>query len=85
MSKQNGKPIRSALRDQQHRLSEHAYPGDLADETLQKFNAPSRLRSLRYPALAAAMIGIGLTLAITLLPRNKDTSAPGPVVSIQPA
>lgn len=86
MSDQKHKPIRSAMRDEQRRLSEQAYPGDLAQETLQQRSEPSRLRLLRYPGLATALIGIGLTLAIALLPRHdKSTTPPGQMISVQPA
>ena len=86
MPDQKHKPIRSAMRDEQRRLSEQAYPGDLAHEALEQHSAPSRLRLLRYPALATALIGIGMTLAIALLPRHDDNPAtPGPTISVLPA
>ena len=84
MPDQKRQAIRIALRDEQRRLSEQAYPGDLAQETLQQRSAPSRLRLLRYPALAIAVIGIGTTLAIALLPRHDNPTPPGPTISEQP-
>ncbi|MEO0476091.1 MAG: hypothetical protein AAF085_09020 [Planctomycetota bacterium] len=84
------KPIRQALREQQEQLAQQAYPGDLAKEVLEQSNTPNRWHLLLYPALATALLAIGLTIGIALLPSQEPeptspslTAQPGPFQPVE--
>lgn len=85
------KPIRQALREKQEQLAQQSYPGDLAKDVLEQSETPNRWHLLRYPALATALLAVGLTIAIALLPEDEPvpmsaslTAQTGPVEPIDP-
>lgn len=78
MPKREQKPLGRALREERQRLAGQAYPGDLAREVLPLQPKTSPLHVLRYPALATAILGIGVVIVIALTqPDHKQDNDPG--------
>lgn len=68
MRKPKRQSIRRALCEMQEQLAQQDYPGDLANDVLEQRDTPSRRQLLRYPALATALLALGLTIGIVLMP-----------------
>lgn len=82
MRKSDQPSILKSLRSQGQHLSSQHYPGDLAKDLLESPAAAIPRFPTRRPVLAFALLGIGLTIWISLMPHQDRSEVSSPIVGL---